>query len=280
VVRQASGAGQAQEVLEGEQGEQQEEQEEEQETDPSTLLEVSKKAVEEKEKAISSALAKRQADIKRQAEELDRVRAELHGLAAVESRDIGLLRNRLEDLDRDLAYYERDFRAKEVAYLASKAQYEKLKKRKESMVEHLTIMTLDLERRKEEKLNSLYESMRQKEELVDEEGEEGSLPGRADRAGASRQNGSEGDGGKTPSDMVDPPAAPEPGQGGGGGGGSSAAAAAAAVPETKSRVAPQVGEAATGVATGGDAAGTSAVAAAGSLVTTATSGNREKGAPG
>ena len=37
-----------------------------------------------------------------------------------ESRDIGLARTQLEVLDRDLAYLERDFRAKETAYFAAK----------------------------------------------------------------------------------------------------------------------------------------------------------------
>ena len=46
--------------------------------------------------------------------------SEMLDIQSKESRDIGLARTQLEVLDRDLAYLERDFRAKETAYFAAK----------------------------------------------------------------------------------------------------------------------------------------------------------------
>ena len=61
----------------------------------------------------------------------------------------------LEVLDRDLAYLERDFRAKEAAYIAAKDRFEKRADAKRLMVEQLTMLMLNAERRKEERVTAL-----------------------------------------------------------------------------------------------------------------------------
>lgn len=115
-----------------------------------------------KETKVREALKEHQQRVKQEADRLARVESELRKLNAQEAKDIDILRVQLEGVDRQLALLERDYKQKEAAYTKAKDAYESTDARKRSMHEHLALMVLSSEKRKEEKLNELMAKMDQR----------------------------------------------------------------------------------------------------------------------
>jgi len=119
-----------------------------------------KRGVESKEKTILSVMARRQADLNKEKRALDMIRAEMQALSQQQSKEILDVMTRLGETDKDLWYLERDFKAAEAEYLKCKARYEKMKQAKTELAVELTKLTLNAEKRKEEKLNSIMEKLK------------------------------------------------------------------------------------------------------------------------
>ena len=65
-------------------------------------MQVTKKAVEVKEKAILGVMARRQADLKKEAAALDMIRHEMKQLALLQQKEITEVMNKLEETDKDM----------------------------------------------------------------------------------------------------------------------------------------------------------------------------------
>ena len=124
-------------------------------------IQVAKKAVDVKEKAILGVMARRQADLKKEAAALDMIRHEMKQLALLQQREITEVMNKLEETDKDMWYLERDFKAAEAEYTKCKARYDKVKSAKAELVGQMTTLTLNAEQKKEEKLNTIMKKLRQ-----------------------------------------------------------------------------------------------------------------------
>ena len=124
-------------------------------------VQVTKKAVEVKEKAILGVMERRQADLKKEAAALDMIKHEMKQLAMLQQREITEVMNKLEETDKDLWYLERDFKAAEAEYLKTKGRFEKVKAAKGELVKQMTTLTLNAEKKKEEKLNGIMTKLRQ-----------------------------------------------------------------------------------------------------------------------
>jgi len=129
-------------------------------SDPAAEIDKTKKAVESKEKAILSVMAKRQADLAREKKALDHIRLEMQKLARAQSAEINEVMAQLGECDKDLWYVERDFKTAEAEYKRTKERYEKMRATKDDLVGKLTSLTLNAEVRKEAKLNSIMEKLR------------------------------------------------------------------------------------------------------------------------
>mmetsp|Transcript_12929 Transcript_12929/g.51777 ORF Transcript_12929/g.51777 Transcript_12929/m.51777 type:complete len:204 (+) Transcript_12929:1-612(+) len=119
----------------------------------------SKQETAAKENRVREALEASRKRVREEAERLERVESELRKLSAQEQADIGILRGQLEDIDRQLVWLERDYRSKEAAFHKAKSAYEGMQQRKRALHEHLAIMVLSSEKRKEEKLTDLLAKM-------------------------------------------------------------------------------------------------------------------------
>jgi hypothetical protein len=124
------------------------------------VIDETKAAVESKEKAILSVMARRQADLAKEKRALDMIRAEMAAVAQQQSLEIQDVMTKLGETDRDLWYVERDFKASEIEYLRCKTRYDKMKEVKVGLANSLTSLTLNAEKKKEEKLNSIMEKLR------------------------------------------------------------------------------------------------------------------------
>mmetsp|Transcript_22779 Transcript_22779/g.73277 ORF Transcript_22779/g.73277 Transcript_22779/m.73277 type:complete len:188 (-) Transcript_22779:562-1125(-) len=125
----------------------------------SSQVESAKQETAAKESKVREALKEHQQRVREEARRLARVEAELQKLNAREQADVGILRTELEDIDRRLFYLERDYKQKEAAYQKAKEAFESLEGKKRSMREHLALMVLSSEKRKEDKLNELMAKM-------------------------------------------------------------------------------------------------------------------------
>merc|ERR1711998_634182 len=124
-------------------------------------VQVTKKAVEVKEKAILGVMARRQADLKKEAAALDMIKHEMKQLAMLQQKEITEVMNKLEETDKDMWYLERDFKAAETEYLKCKARFDKVKSAKVDLVGQMTALTLNAEQKKEAKLNSIMKKLRE-----------------------------------------------------------------------------------------------------------------------
>jgi hypothetical protein len=130
------------------------------EEDVTALIHQKKQAVSSKEKAILTVMARRQEDLAKEKRALDMIRSEMAALSRQQSNEITELMESLGETDKDLWYLERDFKAAEAEYLKCKTRYDKMKHTKTQMVAQLTSLTLNAERRKEEKLNEIMEKLK------------------------------------------------------------------------------------------------------------------------
>lgn len=127
-------------------------------------LATAQRETSEKESQVRQSLAEQQRKVKEEASRLALFESELKKLKVQEAADVGMLRTKLEDTDRDLVWLERDFKMKEAAYVKAKEAFEAAQARKRTMHEHLALMVLSSEKRKEEKLNELISRMNEKPE--------------------------------------------------------------------------------------------------------------------
>ena len=84
---------------------------------------------------------------------------ELAKLATKEQADVATLRGRLEGLSKRLAAANSDAKRKKDAYEAAAATAAKLEQEKKELHEHLAMMVLSSEQRKEDKLKELLAAM-------------------------------------------------------------------------------------------------------------------------
>jgi len=80
-------------------------------------------------------------------------------LATKEQADVATLRGRLEGLSKRLAAANTDAKRKKDAYEAAAATASKLEQEKKELHEHLAMMVLSSEQRKEDKLKELLAAM-------------------------------------------------------------------------------------------------------------------------
>lgn len=108
-----------------------------------------------KETTLRQSLADKTARVRAEAQRLALFESELQKLKVREAADVGDLRSKLEEMQRDIAWLERDFNNKETSYLAAKTALEGARSRKSGMHEQLALLVLSSEKRKEEKLDEL-----------------------------------------------------------------------------------------------------------------------------
>ena len=114
---------------------------------------------ERKERQIKQNLSSQRERVKKEAARLALFEGELARLKEKEAADVADLRYQLEEADRDLVWLERDFKTKEAAYIKAKEAFETAAGRKREIKESMTLLVLNSERRKEEKLNELMAKM-------------------------------------------------------------------------------------------------------------------------
>ena len=113
----------------------------------------------EKETIIRQSLAEQQKKVQSEARRLALFESELQKLKVKEAEEVGVLRSKLEECDRDIVWLQRDFKNKEAAYLKAKEAHEGAVARKRGICENLALLVLSSEKRKEEKLNELMQRM-------------------------------------------------------------------------------------------------------------------------
>jgi hypothetical protein len=114
---------------------------------------------ERKERQIKRSLSSQRDRIRKESARLALFDGELAKLKQKEAADVADLRYKLEEADRDLVWLERDFKTKEAAYALAKEAFETASGRKREIKESMTLLVLNSERRKEEKLNELMAKM-------------------------------------------------------------------------------------------------------------------------
>ena len=121
-------------------------------------------AVAAKEREVRQALSERQTAMAREASKLQLIQGELQKLQEQERQDIDILRRRLEQCDRELVFLKQDFEAKERAYHDAKEAHEEKCAEKVRIHEHLKIIVMSAEERKEKKLSELLAKMESEEQ--------------------------------------------------------------------------------------------------------------------
>lgn len=114
---------------------------------------------ERKERQIKRSLSSQRDRIRKESARLALFDGELAKLKQKEAADVAGLRDQLELADRDLVWLERDYKTKEAAYFKAKEAFETAGGRKREIKESMTLLVLNSERRKEEKLNELMAKM-------------------------------------------------------------------------------------------------------------------------
>ncbi|KAJ1454875.1 hypothetical protein M885DRAFT_521162 [Pelagophyceae sp. CCMP2097] len=122
---------------------------------PTQTLERAQQESQAKEARVRMALSEQQARLREESARLNLVETELRKLNMQEQADVAILRGKIESADRDLVWLERDLKQKEEAHKAARNTVETLQGRKREMHEHLALMVLSSEKRKEEKLTEL-----------------------------------------------------------------------------------------------------------------------------
>lgn len=112
-----------------------------------------------KETQVRHALHEQQEKLRQESQRLATIDAELKKLSVKEQADISILRAQLEEIDRKLFYLRGDMKRKEEAYAKAKEAFDSMDAKKRSMHEHLALMVLSSEKRKEDKLNELMAKM-------------------------------------------------------------------------------------------------------------------------
>lgn len=130
------------------------------ETSKSVSLAEARQETLAKETQVRNAIHEKQERLRQEAQRLAVIDGELRKLSAKEQADIGILRAELEEVDRKLVWLDQDMKRKEVAYSKAKQAFETLDARKRSMHEHLALIVLSSEKRKEAKLNELLARMK------------------------------------------------------------------------------------------------------------------------
>ena len=120
------------------------------------------RATSEKESQVKASLDAQREKVAAEARRLAVFETELKKLKVKEAEDVGVLRSKLEECQRDLAWLERDFKTKEAAYVKAKDAHEAALAKKRTMHEQLALLVLSSEKRKEEKLNELIDRMNEK----------------------------------------------------------------------------------------------------------------------
>jgi hypothetical protein len=120
------------------------------------------RATSEKESQVKASLDAQREKVAAEARRLAVFETELKKLKVKEAEDVGVLRSKLEECQRDLAWLERDFKTKEAAYVKAKDAREAALAKKRTMHEQLALLVLSSEKRKEEKLNELIDRMNEK----------------------------------------------------------------------------------------------------------------------
>ena len=120
------------------------------------------RATSEKESRVKASLDAQREKVAAEARRLAVFETELEKLKVKEAEDVGVLRSKLEECQRDLAWLERDFKTKEAAYVKAKDAHEAALAKKRTMHEQLALLVLSSEKRKEEKLNELIDRMNEK----------------------------------------------------------------------------------------------------------------------
>ena len=120
------------------------------------------RATSEKESRVKASLDAQREKVAAEARRLAVFETELKKLKVKEAEDVGVLRSKLEECQRDLAWLERDFKTKEAAYVKAKDAHEAALAKKRTMHEQLALLVLSSEKRKEEKLNELIDRMNEK----------------------------------------------------------------------------------------------------------------------
>ena len=121
-----------------------------------------RRATSEKESQVKASLDAQREKVAAEARRLAVFETELKKLKVKEAEDVGVLRSKLEECQRDLAWLERDFKTKEAAYVKAKDAHEAALAKKRTMHEQLALLVLSSEKRKEEKLNELIDRMNEK----------------------------------------------------------------------------------------------------------------------
>ena len=120
------------------------------------------RATSEKESQVKASLDAQREKVAAEARRLAVFETELKKLKVKEAEDVGVLRSKLEECQRDLAWLDRDFKTKEAAYVKAKDAREAALAKKRTMHEQLALLVLSSEKRKEEKLNELIDRMNEK----------------------------------------------------------------------------------------------------------------------
>ena len=117
-----------------------------------------------KEQEVRQALSERQTAMAREASKLSLIQGELQKLQEQERQDIDILRRRLEQCDRELVYLKGDYESKERLYRDAKEAHEEKCAEKVRIHEHLRIIVMSAEERKEKKLSELLAKMESEEQ--------------------------------------------------------------------------------------------------------------------
>ena len=127
--------------------------------DGAAQLAAQRRETSNTENRVRETLRSQQARVRHESQRLAVIDTELRKLNAQEARDVGILRSTLEEVDRELVWLQRDFLSKQTAFEKAKDSLQTASARKRTMHEHLALMVLSSEKRKEEKLNQLLAQM-------------------------------------------------------------------------------------------------------------------------
>eukprot|EP00301_Raphidiophrys_heterophryoidea_P023507 c7371_g1_i2.p1 GENE.c7371_g1_i2~~c7371_g1_i2.p1 ORF type:complete len:209 (-),score=53.26 c7371_g1_i2:200-826(-) len=128
---------------------------------PSAVSEAAlRAAVDAKEKLVENELFAKQKVVREEAARLQIIEQELEALRVQEAHGINHLRNRLEELDREILIMEREFAVQEKLYLATRDALHQRRSEKKGIQNDLTKILLSSQKKKEEKLNHLIAQMK------------------------------------------------------------------------------------------------------------------------
>mmetsp|Transcript_8635 Transcript_8635/g.9885 ORF Transcript_8635/g.9885 Transcript_8635/m.9885 type:complete len:200 (-) Transcript_8635:1003-1602(-) len=115
--------------------------------------------VKEQEKVIRGALGKQLSLVQEESKKLSKIQEALETLEKKQQKDIDILRNRIENTERELSTRRQTVREKEKAYLEAKKEYDEMEKEKDLLTSHLRMIIFENEKKKQEKLNELMNQL-------------------------------------------------------------------------------------------------------------------------